>query len=223
MPRTAGPDGGVHRRAAAVRAIDVIAAGGKPSVSFALDVPEYVQQFDTVAAARASYVAKLALARQSGDPERIAAAANNLGTVDHEQGDYDRALAEFGEAIRLGPGDAIPYYNRGNTYWNKGDHARAMADYDRAIQLDPKYAYAYNNRGVAFDDSGDHDRAIVDYDESIRLDPCERDRRLRPRQQLSDQTRLRARDRRLHRGDSARPVLLGGVLQPRPRVQRQRR
>ena len=137
-----------------VKAIDVIAASGTPSVSFPLDVPELVQKFDTAAAARASFDAKLDLARQSGDPERIAGEYNNLGTVDHAQGNYDRAIKEFSEAIRLTPRDPVPFYNRGNTYWNKGDNVRAIADYDEAIRLDPKHAFAYTNRGTASDDRG---------------------------------------------------------------------
>ena len=41
--------------------------------------------------------------------------------------DYDRAIADYNEAIRLNPKDAIYYANRGNSYARKQDDDRAMA------------------------------------------------------------------------------------------------
>ena len=41
-------------------------------------------------------------------------AYNNRGAGYHEQGDNDRAIADYNEAIRLDPKDALAYDNRGN-------------------------------------------------------------------------------------------------------------
>jgi tetratricopeptide (TPR) repeat protein len=87
------------------------------------------------------------------------------------QGEYESAIADFTEAIRLDPNYTAAYYNRGNAYNNKGDNDRAIADYTQAIRLDPNYAAAYNNRGIAYNDKGDNDRAIADFNQAIRLDP----------------------------------------------------
>jgi tetratricopeptide (TPR) repeat protein len=89
--------------------------------------------------------------------------------------DYDRALADFNEAIRLDPKLAAAYYRRGNIYGNKRDYDRAIVEYSKAIQLDPKLADAYYKRGMVFGAKGDHDRAIADYSEVIRLDPEDAD------------------------------------------------
>jgi tetratricopeptide (TPR) repeat protein len=59
---------------------------------------------------------------------------------------YDRAIADFNEAIRLQP-KASYFMNRGNAFNLKGDPDRAIADYDEALRLE--LAMAYNNRGVA--------------------------------------------------------------------------
>jgi tetratricopeptide (TPR) repeat protein len=154
-----------------VRTIDVIAATGTPSVSFPTGVSERVRRFDTAAAARASYDAELALAQRSGDPERVAAAYNNRGTVDSVRGDFDRAIVAFNEAIRLDPNDPTAYYNRGNAYYHKGDYPRAIASYDETLRLDPEFASAYTNRGAAHDALGDAALALADYTESLRLRP----------------------------------------------------
>jgi tetratricopeptide (TPR) repeat protein len=54
--------------------------------------------------------------------------------------DYDRAIADYSQAIRLDPKYAVAYINRGISYEAKGDNDRAIADYDQAIRLDPKDA-----------------------------------------------------------------------------------
>jgi tetratricopeptide (TPR) repeat protein len=96
---------------------------------------------------------------------------NNRGNVYFEKGDYDHAIADYSEAIRLDPNVAIYYSNRGMAYSNKNDYDRAIADYSEAIRLDPNDAKEYRNRGVAYSNTRDYDRAIVDFNEAIRLDP----------------------------------------------------
>src|SRR3984893_6792564 len=85
--------------------------------------------------------------------------------------DYERAIADYNEAIRLDPTDANSFIDRAIAYRAKGDLDRAIADYNEAIRLAPKTALAYANRAIAFPVKGDLDRAIMDYGEAIRLDP----------------------------------------------------
>lgn len=93
------------------------------------------------------------------------------GNADIYSGAYDRAIANFSEAIRLDPRNALAFSNRGAAYANKGDNDRAIADYSEAIRIDPKNASALDNRGRAYAKKGDNDRAIADFSEAIRLDP----------------------------------------------------
>jgi lipoprotein NlpI len=88
-----------------------------------------------------------------------------------DKGDYDRAIADATEAIRLDPKFALAYASRAGGYLDKGDYDRAIADATEAIRLDAKTAFAYVNRAGAYVDKGDYDRAIVDATEAIRLDP----------------------------------------------------
>ena len=95
---------------------------------------------------------------------------DNRGLDYAANGDYERAIADYNEAIRLKP-QANFLTNRGDAYNHKGDYDRAIADYDRAIALNPGFYLAYNNRAAAYDKKGDLDRAIADYERALRINP----------------------------------------------------
>ena len=86
-----------------------------------------------------------------------------------QNGDYDKAIADFTEAIRLNLKSAPVYYNRGVTYWHRGNHDRATADFNEAIRLDPKLAVAYYGRGCACLYYGQKVKAEMDFVEAKRL------------------------------------------------------
>ena len=98
-------------------------------------------------------------------------AFNNRGKSWVEKKEYDRAIADFNEAIRFDPKFAFAFSNRGAAWVEKEDPDRAIADFNEAIRLDPKYASAFFNRGNSWRDKRDYGRAIVDYSEAIRLNP----------------------------------------------------
>ena len=85
--------------------------------------------------------------------------------------DYESAIEDFNQAIRLNPNYSQAYNGRGLAYHNQGDYRRAIGDYNQAIRLNPEYAIAYTNRGFAYSGQGDYERAIGDYTEAIRLNP----------------------------------------------------
>ena len=110
---------------------------------------------------------------------KYAIAYYNRGNAYFRKRDYDKAIADYDNAIKFDPKyaserdleyAAIAYNNRGVVYSRKGDYDRAIADYDNAIKLDRKYAIAYNNRGIAYDEKGDYHQAIENLTEAIRVE-----------------------------------------------------
>ena len=101
----------------------------------------------------------------------LAIVYQNRGLAYGAKREYDRAITEFDEAIRINPQFALPYNDRGFTYARKGDFERAIADFDAAIRLDPRYILALRNRGFAYYAKREYDLAIADYDAAIELDP----------------------------------------------------
>ena len=65
------------------------------------------------------------------------------------KGEYERAIADFNEAIRVDPKSTHAFRNRGVVYVLKGDYNRAIADFNVVIRLDPNDALAFCNRGKA--------------------------------------------------------------------------
>lgn len=109
---------------------------------------------------------------KTSDPEKIHSLSFfSRGMVRLKKEDYDRAIADFNEAIRRNPVDQLAYNNRGLAYSHKGDYTRAVEDYTEAIRLNPKDASAYSNRGNTYSYMGDYDRAMKDFNKAVRLTP----------------------------------------------------
>src|SRR5215475_9343965 len=64
-----------------------------------------------------------------------AAAFYNRGIAYRGKGQFDRAIQDYDEAIRLNPNNASAFFMRGNAYAGKDQYDRAIEDYDRAIRL----------------------------------------------------------------------------------------
>jgi lipoprotein NlpI len=101
----------------------------------------------------------------------LAITLNNRANAYQNKRDYDRAIQDYDQAIRLDPDSALTRNNRGSAYQHKGDYERALQDYDQAIRLDATFAVAFNNRGRAHHFKENYAQAIRDYDQAIELDP----------------------------------------------------
>jgi tetratricopeptide (TPR) repeat protein len=56
----------------------------------------------------------------------------------------DRAISDYGEALRLEP-QADIYNSRGELWWKRGDRPKALADFTAAIKLNPDHPSAKGN------------------------------------------------------------------------------
>ena len=74
--------------------------------------------------------------------------ANRLRNSGVRQYNYDDAIADINQAIKLFPDFAYSYYNRANLHAISGRLPDAYDDYTRAIELNPNFGEAYYNRGL---------------------------------------------------------------------------
>lgn len=97
---------------------------------------------------------------------------------------YDAAISDYTEYLKIRPTVAAAWFNRGIAYKQKADAAlsqvdyrKAVADFTQAIKLDPKDKDYYLNRAKAHsvllrvDFNPSLNAAIADYSEAIKLDP----------------------------------------------------
>jgi tetratricopeptide (TPR) repeat protein len=51
--------------------------------------------------------------------------------------EYDRAIADYTQALKLDPKYALAYSNRGFAYEQKGQKTLAIQDYEKALAIAP--------------------------------------------------------------------------------------
>jgi tetratricopeptide (TPR) repeat protein len=93
------------------------------------------------------------------------------GTGWAAKNDFDRAIADFDESLRLNPNNVVALSNRGAAWLLKGEPARAIADLNTVISLNPKDPAPFAARGALWRQLREFDKSIADLDEAIRLDP----------------------------------------------------
>jgi tetratricopeptide (TPR) repeat protein len=147
----------------------------------------------------AAGLSALSTPARAGSAEAEAAALMQAGTDAIERGVYDRAAAEFSNALDSGgltaEGRALAYHHRAVALQKAGQQDAAISDYTKAIgsaalpdKILPK---AYYNRGIALANAGQEAAAERDYLEATRLVPQSGQSGASPR-------RLRRRNRTLH-------------------------
>ena len=96
----------------------------------------------------------------------------NRGIIYMNRGAYDRALADFDNAILLEPTLAEGHVNRGGALLAQHDYDAAIAAIDRGLTLNPEDpSRAYYNRGIAHEELGRIREAYRDYRRAAELAP----------------------------------------------------
>lgn len=158
-------------------------AGGKANaqlVSLCIDVTEVVPLLESVGRTTTPMAAPRGDQAPPLPRNPTPADHNNRGVEFYHREQYDKAIFEYSEALRLDPNYALAYRNRALVYLKIGTLMRgssrpylqqALADYGAALTLNPKDAEAYRERGLVHARLGDHDRAIADYSAAIEINP----------------------------------------------------
>lgn len=106
------------------------------------------------------------------DPARIGAYAARA-EVHQSLKAFDRAIADFSQAIKLAPPDSISIYysSRASLYEEVGDLSSALADRSMTTIYDPQDAHYRIMRGKLYQRQGNYQAAIGDFSTAIQLGP----------------------------------------------------
>jgi tetratricopeptide (TPR) repeat protein len=95
----------------------------------------------------------------------------NLGRALAGKGEFDHAVIQFSEALRLKPNHAKAYNNLGAALANQKKYEQAIVQYRRALQINPNYAKAHNNLGAALANQKKYEQAMLHFTEALRIQP----------------------------------------------------
>lgn len=93
------------------------------------------------------------------------------GIVYMERREYERAIEDLTESIRLDPGRPDAWNFRAGCYNRLGQYDKAIEDCSQAIRLAPRWVGPYTSRGVVWQNKREYGKAIADYQKVIELDP----------------------------------------------------
>jgi predicted AlkP superfamily phosphohydrolase/phosphomutase len=186
---------GQHIDAASVADIapTLLALQGLPKPA---DMPGKVllQAFDDSLAARVNTTAVATLQRQRAAEPTIAAdpsaqdaikklealgylaqetpdTHNNLGQRYLQQGEFQKAAAEFNQAIALKPKFPGALNNLGHCYLQLGDYVKAEDAFKKALALKPQDVYALNNLAIVYMDHKDLKTARQYAERAVAIEP----------------------------------------------------
>jgi tetratricopeptide (TPR) repeat protein len=110
---------------------------------------------------------------QSGSaaPYSLAVAYTNRGVAYAMRRQYDRALEDYGQAIKYDPSFAIAYNNRCYALAQLAKLEEALADCGKALTLTPRDPNFLDSRAYVYLRMGKYAEAIKDYDEALYLSP----------------------------------------------------
>jgi Tfp pilus assembly protein PilF len=77
--------------------------------------------------------------------QETATSLTERGNKRLEKKEYEKAITDFSEAIRLDPKFTPAYFGRANAWELKKECEKAVAGYRESLEVDSKYAYTYNN------------------------------------------------------------------------------
>jgi tetratricopeptide (TPR) repeat protein len=98
-------------------------------------------------------------------------AHNSLGLEFLNRGQYEKAIAEFDQVLKIDQENQNAYINLGAAYATQEQYQEAAEALQKAIELVPERALPHFHLGIIFERLGDTEQAIVAYQNALDLDP----------------------------------------------------
>lgn len=95
---------------------------------------------------------------------------NYIGSSYYKLGEFDSAIENYTEAIKINKDNQYALINRGLTYCELGEYKKALDDCNKVIEIDPYNEIAYNNRGYVYHKLKEHKKALDDLNKAIEID-----------------------------------------------------
>jgi tetratricopeptide (TPR) repeat protein len=136
--------------------------------------------------------------------DELAAVYQQRGYAAATNQQFENAISDYSEAIKISPEDARIYEQRAAVEMKTNDYHKALADYSEAIKLKPNEARYYLYRGYIYETKGDLKSSMADTERVLKLEPGNAD--------------AKSRKERLEKRQSiATPMPLAPIRAPSPK------
>jgi tetratricopeptide (TPR) repeat protein len=112
--------------------------------------------------------------------------ADDLAAVYQQRGyaaatnqQFEDAINDYSEAIKISPEDARIYEQRAAVEMKINDYDKALADYSEAVKLKPNETRYYLYRGYIYETKGDIKSSMADTEQVLKLEPGNADAKSR--------------------------------------------
>ncbi len=111
---------------------------------------------------------------------------NNMGVLNYELGNYEKAISFINQAHAFGTITGNSYYNLGSAQINSGDTEGAILSFESSITTDPNYANSYNQLIQLYYNSQRYQEAYELNIRAFRQFPGQREVIMRGGQQMAE-------------------------------------
>lgn len=121
-----------------------------------------------------SYAQQAPIAGRGDVPAYVSSNARHpysLGVQECDKGNYETALEQFDQALKLDKNFPHAWYNKGTSLGHLGRHQEAVAALDQALRLMPGLSGAAYNKGVALARGGRLREALEVFERNLGQNP----------------------------------------------------
>jgi tetratricopeptide (TPR) repeat protein len=103
--------------------------------------------------------------------DELAAVYQGRGYASAKNQQYQEAIADFTEALKIKSNDPRVYEQRAAVEMKIQDYDKALADYAELIKLKPKEVHYYNFRAYIYEAKEDIQNSMAETENALKIDP----------------------------------------------------
>ncbi len=107
----------------------------------------------------------------SNQISKFAQVKNDEGVTAYSQGEIEKAISLYLEAIKIAPDYQLALYNLGNSYFILEDYKNAVKYFEKVILLDSNDEFAYYNLAMCYYKLNDLNTSTIYYQKAVDISP----------------------------------------------------